>query len=85
MSSSSTSTSRRNSSSRAKYRTRRDSGTKLDYYHKIVQKTILQYQVKISIICQLFIKFKRIYRVQLQAYFLKIQTILGYAIMSIQY
>jgi hypothetical protein len=36
---------RRNSQSKTKYRTRRDSGTKLDYYHNIVQKTILEYQV----------------------------------------
>jgi hypothetical protein len=36
---------RRNSQSKTKYRTRRDSGTKLDYYHDVVQKTILEYQV----------------------------------------
>ena len=45
MSSSSSSTARRNSQSRTKYRTRRDSGTKLDYYSNVVQKTILEYQV----------------------------------------
>lgn len=37
--------SRRNSLSRAKVRVRRDSGTKLDYYNKIVNKTILAHQV----------------------------------------
>ncbi len=37
---------RRNSLSRLKVRTRRDSGTKLDLYYKTVQKTILQYQVR---------------------------------------
>ena len=36
---------RRDSVTRAKLRTRRDSGTKLDLYHKIVNKTILSHQV----------------------------------------
>ena len=37
--------SRRNSMSRAKVRIRRDSGSKLDYYLKIVEHTILINQV----------------------------------------
>jgi hypothetical protein len=37
--------SRRNSLTRAKVRIRRDSGSKLDYYHKIINKTILNNQV----------------------------------------
>ena len=36
--------SRRNSLTRAKVRIRRDSGTKLDYYYKVVHKTILNNQ-----------------------------------------
>lgn len=36
--------SRRNSLTRAKVRIRRDSGSKLEYYHKVVQKTILNNQ-----------------------------------------
>jgi hypothetical protein len=42
---------RRNSLSKAKVRTRIDSTTsnKLDYYHRIVEKTILQYQVRLLI------------------------------------
>ena len=36
--------SRRNSLSRAKVRIRRDSGTKLDHYYRVVDKTILQHQ-----------------------------------------
>ncbi|CAF0780748.1 unnamed protein product [Brachionus calyciflorus] len=40
--------SRRNSLSRAKVRVRRDSGTKLDYYNKIVNKTILAHQNPVS-------------------------------------
>lgn len=37
--------SRRNSIARTKARIRRDSGTQLDYYYKIVNKTILTNQV----------------------------------------
>ena len=37
--------SRRESVTKAKLRTRRDSGTKLDHYYKIVNKTILSHQV----------------------------------------
>ena len=37
--------SRRESVAKAKLRTRRDSGTKLDLYYKIVNKTILSHQV----------------------------------------
>ena len=37
--------SRRNSLSRARVRVRRDSGTKLDYYQKIITKNILCHQV----------------------------------------
>lgn len=39
---------RRNSLSRAKVRIRRDSGSKLDYYYKVVQKTILTNQNPIT-------------------------------------
>jgi hypothetical protein len=39
--------SRRESVTKAKLRTRRDSGTKLDHYYKIVNKTILSHQVSI--------------------------------------
>ena len=37
--------SRRNSMSRVKSRVRRDSGTKLDYYYSVINKTILLHQV----------------------------------------
>jgi hypothetical protein len=39
---------RRNSLSRVKVRLRRDSGTKLEYYYKLVNKTILQHQVSLT-------------------------------------
>ena len=53
--------SRRESVTKAKLRTRRDSGTKLDHYYKIVNKTILSHQVSIrKSFCSFKIQFRTV-------------------------